>query len=98
MKTFSIEMPQVAKCEVTRCVYNLKDGCHARAITVGDKKSALCDTFFDASPHNKRRDVAGVGACKVTACSNNRDYECQADAVQIGFRDNRAICMTFATP
>ena len=48
MKKFSIEMPQVNQCEVTKCAYNVKNMCHARAITVGDGINAMCDTFFNS--------------------------------------------------
>ncbi len=96
MKKFSIEMPPVNACDVTQCVYNVSNACHARAITVGDGTHAMCDTFFDASPHSKGRQMAGVGACKVTACSFNNDYECQADGISVGLERNNAICVTFS--
>jgi hypothetical protein len=96
MKKFSIEMPEVKDCEVTSCVYNVKNACHARAITVGDGANARCDTFFNASSHSKGKQMAGVGACKVTACSYNNDYECQAEGVSIGMEQNNAICVTFS--
>ena len=96
MKTFSLDMPQISDCEVTQCVYNLKNTCHARAITIGDGVNALCDTFFNSSPHNKRKDIAGVGACKVSRCSFNTDYECLADSISVGIIDNHAKCATFS--
>ena len=96
MKKFSIEMPQVNECEVTSCVYNVKNACHARAITIGDGVKANCDTFFNSSPHSKGKQTAGVGACKVSGCSFNIDYECQADGISIGMEQNNAKCMTFS--
>ncbi|HEY5604729.1 MAG TPA: DUF1540 domain-containing protein [Gammaproteobacteria bacterium] len=96
MKKFSIEMPQVSNCEVTNCVYNVKNACHARAITVGDGVNAMCDTFFKASSHSKGKQLAGVGACKVSACSFNNDYECQADGISIRMKQDNAVCVTFS--
>jgi hypothetical protein len=97
MKKFSIEMPQVNECEVAECVYNVKNMCHARAITVGDGTKAMCDTFFSAAAHSKGKYTAGVGACKVSSCSFNSDYECQADGVSVGIEGNNAKCLTFKT-
>jgi len=96
MKKFSIEMPQVNQCEVSNCVYNVKNMCHARAITVGDGVKAMCDTFFNATAHSKGKYVAGVGACKVAACTFNSDYECQAEGITIGTEGSNAKCLTFA--
>ena len=96
MMKFTIEMPQVSGCQVTQCVYNMKTNCHARAITVGDGVSANCDTFYESTSHNKRKEMAGVGACKVSGCTYNNDYECQAERVSIGAEKNQATCITFS--
>lgn len=96
MREFSIEMPEVKKCEVSQCVYNMENNCHARAITVGDGSNAMCDTFADLSMHNSRREIAGVGACKVSSCTFNNDYECQAENITIGKFENQAKCTTYA--
>ena len=96
MKKFSIEMPQVNGCEMTKCAYNLDNMCRARAITVGDGVKAMCDTFFTATPHSSGKYTAGVGACKVSTCSFNSDYECQADGVSIAMENKQAKCMTFS--
>ena len=92
---FTIEMPEVKECAVTKCVYNLKEQCHARAITVGDGMIPNCDTFYNASPHTKEKRTAGVGACKVAGCTYNADYECQADGIIIGIEDNQAKCLSY---
>lgn len=95
MKKFSIEMPQVKECEVTQCAYNVKNMCHARAITIGDGVNAMCDTFFVSTAHSKGNFLAGVGACKLSNCSFNADFECQADGVLIGMEGKNANCLTF---
>ena len=97
MKKFSIEMPQVNQCEVTKCAYNVKNMCHARAITVGDGINAMCDTFFNSGSHSKGKNTAGVGACKVAVCAYNTDYECQAEGINVGMEGSNAKCMTFAS-
>lgn len=91
-----LEMPPVSTCEVTDCVYNVDQGCHARAITIGDGVFPGCDTRFEASPHtrdNKR--IAGVGACKVRRCICNEDYECMADSIAVGYDADGVCCLSF---
>ncbi|MGD8640314.1 MAG: DUF1540 domain-containing protein [Gammaproteobacteria bacterium] len=92
---FTIEMPEVKECGVTKCVYNLQEKCHARAITIGDGVTPNCDTFHNASPHTKEKRIAGVGACKVAGCTYNSDYECQANGIVIGIEDNQAKCLSY---
>ncbi|MBI3558429.1 MAG: DUF1540 domain-containing protein [Deltaproteobacteria bacterium] len=93
----TVEMPQVSKCTATNCAYNVKQGCHARAITIGDGNQANCDSHFDSSPHTKANArVAGVGACKVTGCKYNDDFECNAQAINVGYVGQAVKCMTFA--
>lgn len=91
------EMPTVSKCEATQCAYNMQQRCHAMAITVGDKESPGCDTFFDAKVHSENvARIAGVGACKMTLCQHNRDLECTADSIQVGISRAKVSCLTFA--
>jgi hypothetical protein len=92
----TIEMPQVQDCDVGQCAYNMNNKCHARAITVGDGVNAMCDTFFQATPHTKSSVLAGVGACKISGCSFNTDYECEAKTIRIGLENNNARCMTYS--
>lgn len=96
MPNITLEMPAVAECDVTNCVYNMGKSCHARAITIGDELGAMCDTFFDANPHTKGKYKAGVGACKVLDCAHNTDYECSADSISVIAVNQMARCGTFA--
>ena len=99
MKHTMIIMPSIKTCLAHECGYNTKDGCRAKAITVGDGSNPGCDTFFsipDKSAHAKSEGrTAGVGACKVNGCKFNDDYECMADEIIVGgSRD--ACCDTYA--
>lgn len=94
MKT--IEMPEVMQCKASGCVYNKNEGCHARAITVGDEQGHWCDTMMQAENHTDRAEEAGVGACRAADCKFNQDYECQASNISVTMRDGQAECMTFA--
>lgn len=92
----SIEMAEVAECDVQACVYNKETRCHALAITVGDAHGHLCDTMLRSHEHTHRDDVSGVGACKVKGCAHNEDYECQAEAIEIGMSGTKAECLTYS--
>ncbi|SCZ52093.1 DUF1540 domain-containing protein [Thiohalomonas denitrificans] len=93
----TVEMPNVSECQVSECVYNLEQACHARAITVGDGVKPGCDTYFKAGSHVKRAsEIAGVGACKVNGCQYNDDFECQAANIQVGFAGDSIDCLTFS--
>jgi hypothetical protein len=96
MMKITLEMPKVDGCSVTQCVYNQSNTCNARAITVGDGFKAMCDTFFEGTPHTKSKFIAGVGACKIASCAFNNDYECQADNITIGFASGSAKCFTYS--
>lgn len=96
MNRIAIDMPVVGECSVAECTYNVNNGCHARAITVGDGVHPGCDTFLAATPHS--RDTArhaGVGACKVPACQHNDDYECTAEQIAVGHAGPGASCLTY---
>lgn len=95
MRTMTVEMPAVKSCGVSECAYNNSNGCHARAITVGDGRWPLCDTFLSATRHVKQGQPAGVGACKVTSCRFNHDYECQAETIIVGHIRDTAECRTY---
>lgn len=95
MLNITLNMPAVADCEVSNCVYNMNSACHARAITVGDSFGAMCDTFLDSNPHTKATYEAGVGACKMADCRHNTDYECQADSISVVSINQMARCGTF---
>ncbi len=92
----TIDMPVVAECAISDCAYNLNQGCHARAITIGDGVHPGCDTFLSASGHTRERvRTAGVGACKVAACQHNDDFECMANEINVGLSGNDINCLTF---
>ena len=96
MKKITLEMPLVSRCDVSKCGYNIDDHCHAKAITVGDNANPGCDTFFNASKHNKEtKRIAGVRACKVSNCKHNNDFECTAETIIVGFVKQKINCLTF---
>lgn len=98
MKKTTIEMPPVSQCDVSRCGYNVNNNCHAKAITIGDNSNPGCDTFFEASKHNKEiKRIAGVGACKVNTCKFNNDFECTAENIIVGLSKQKINCLTFST-
>lgn len=100
MKHITIIMPLVKECSVSACGFNAKDGCHAKAITVGGGTNPGCDTFFnvpDTSAHAKSESrTGGVGACKVSGCKFNTDYECVADEIMVSMVSQKAKCATYA--
>lgn len=92
----TIEMPIVSECAVRECAYNVNEGCHARAITIGDGVHPGCDTYLGASAHTRNsKQTAGVGACKVGGCRHNDDYECGCDSIHVGYEKHMACCMSF---
>lgn len=93
MKTLTIPMSVVQQCSVCQCVYNAANGCHAKAITIGDTGKPACDTYLClAAP----APAAGVGACKVDACRYNQDFECTAETISVGHRRDMVNCLTYA--
>lgn len=91
------DMPEVKKCDVSNCGYNLNSSCHAKAITIGDYSNPGCDTFLDINGHIKHTmRIAGVGACKVSECKYNSDYECSAKNIAVGYREGNVNCLTFS--
>lgn len=97
MSTISLEMPIVSECSVTECAYNLKNGCHARAITIGAGVHPGCDTFFKHAHVRDASQTAGIGACKVTECKHNRDCECMAEGISVGQVGSAATCLTYTS-
>ena len=98
VKQLSIQMPVVSQCSVSDCAYNTNNGCHARAITVGDTVRPGCDTYFSmpGSTHSKAgQRTAGVGACKVSSCQFNEDFECVAEEIAVGHASNEINCLTY---
>lgn len=102
MKTLSISMPVLQNCSVSECAYNVENGCHAKAITIGDNDIPACDTYLcisapaGGSHVSDHSHPAGVGACKVDVCRHNKDYECMAEAISVGHRIDLISCLTYA--
>jgi len=95
MKVKKIQMPEVSRCEIGECAYNIKNNCHAKAITVGDGNRARCDTYFISANHTSQiEQIAGVGACKVANCRHNKDFECVADNIMVGMRKDEVNCLS----
>ena len=92
----TIDFPLVNECTISDCAFNVKDKCHAKAITIGDGVHPGCDTSYLHPPmHAKDTSIiAGVGACKVTGCSYNNDLECSAESIRVGMSDGNINCLT----
>lgn len=93
----TLDMPIVSQCQATECAYNVRNSCHARAITIGGGLHPGCDTFFSNRAHTRdKKRIAGVGACKIAGCRHNEDYECCASDIRVGFQDSDINCLTYA--
>lgn len=96
MNQVNIEMTLISRCEASACSYNKNNGCHAKAITIGDVKYPMCDTYLHTSGHCKETErSAGVGACKVIGCQHNSDFECSAQSINVGLSGKDIMCLTF---
>lgn len=93
----TMDIPMVDNCTISDCAYNVKDKCHAKAITIGDGVHPGCDTSFLMPPkHAKDTNIiAGVGACKVTGCTFNSDFECSANSIEVGMNGDDINCLTY---
>lgn len=91
-----MEMPVVSRCEAESCAYNRDRTCHALAITIGNARHAVCDTFYEATfKGGDASSVGHVGACKMSECRHNVDLECQAPRIDVGFHEEAIDCLTF---
>jgi hypothetical protein len=80
-----MDMPQIKMCEARDCAYNRGQQCHALAITIGDKRHPMCDTFTKSPEKAGDGDNTGrVGACRTSACQYNQDLLCSAQAIDVG--------------
>lgn len=92
----STTIPEVMLCTVGECAYNAGNGCHARAITIGDGSTPACDTLFCGAPRVQAKNIhGGVGACKIINCAHNKDLECTADSIAVGLVTGSVNCLTF---
>ncbi len=95
------KMPQILKCDVVGCSYNMNKQCRALAITVGhpqpscDSAHPACDTYLPSAKKGGTEAKAGVGACKEDCCEFNNMYECNAPGINVGLHSSHADCMTF---
>jgi len=88
-------VPEVKKCTVTKCFYNMRDECHAHAITVGHS-DPLCDTFVQTQSNTEKPGAGEVGACHVSQCSYNDNMFCHAcDDIVVSLNGDKAVCTTF---
>ena len=94
-----MNIPHVQTCDMTDCAYNRHRQCHAIAITVGDSKAALCDTFWARSNGNVKAgdptQMGHVGACRVEACMYNDRLQCGARGITVGQKSDEVRCLTF---
>ena len=89
-------MSKIDGCDVIDCAYNMDRQCHTPAITVGDGKCAMCDTYTKADRKGGASDViGGVGACRDSDCIHNLALECNAGNIHVGFHQNHADCETY---
>jgi hypothetical protein len=70
------------------------------AITVGDEKAAMCDTFW---PRKETKVKAGdptqtghVGACRMSDCMYNDRLQCAAEGITVGHKSESPQCLTFS--
>ena len=84
-----MKMTKVEKCLVVDCAYNMNELCHASAITVGDARIPICDTFCQFMMKAKAGCddcIACVGACKISSCIYNVCLQCQAPQVSVEYK------------
>jgi hypothetical protein len=92
------KMPLIVSCAASECSYNKRGGCHAMAVTIGENKEAVCDTFYKAGhPVGLGEGVTFVGACKVEICKHNLNLECTAaSGISLASCDGVVYCKTHA--
>lgn len=95
-----MQMPDIKSCEVDECAYNKSHKCHALAITVGDAKGAMCDTFWSQKKSQcdggDQSQMGHVGACHMSGCKHNESLECSASSITVGQKQDQADCLTYA--
>lgn len=88
-------VPEVKRCSVSQCFYNLVDGCQAHAITVGSDKP-MCETFAQSESQVNKKGAGEVGACHVKQCAYNDGMFCHScDDIVVGWSADGAMCNTF---
>ena len=89
-----LELPQVVRCGVEICFYNVERKCHAPAINIGDSHPT-CDTFTPREKHICRLSTGMVGACQISACRWNAEMTCTAMGISVAYHTNHADCDTY---
>jgi len=80
-----MQMPQIKMCEAKNCAYNRDQQCHAQAITIGDKRHPMCDTFTKSQEKAGDGGTIGcVGACRTSSCQHNQELLCTAQGIDVG--------------
>ncbi len=93
----AVKTPKVLDCSVQECSYNNNKMCHAVAITVGDSKCAMCDTYYNSSQKGGAMEITGsVGACKEDDCKFNNSLECSASGIHVANHMGHADCSTYS--
>ena len=92
----AVKMTKVEWCDAIECAYNIKNKCHAIAITIGGGVTPRCDTSIIGAKKGGVPDTtAYVGACKVENCRFNKSFECIAKEIQVKVYTILAECATF---
>lgn len=92
----TIKTAKVRDCNATECAYNMKNKCHAIAITVGGESGPICDTSMKAAKKGGVPEMkARVGACRVENCQFNKSLECIAKGIRVKMHTIHAECTTF---
>jgi len=94
--SMDMRMAKVKGCDAEECAYNIKNKCHAIAITVGGKSIPKCDTLVIAAKQGGLLNMtAGVGACKVENCQFNKSFMCIAKSIRVKVNTLLPECVTF---
>ena len=92
----TMKMPKVKRCDAEECAYNIKNKCHAIAITIGGWSAPKCDTSLIAPTKGGVPDMtAGVGACKIDNCQFNKSLQCMAKCIRVKMYTLDVECATF---
>ncbi|MHB9038372.1 MAG: DUF1540 domain-containing protein [Armatimonadota bacterium] len=88
-------VPEVNKCSVNQCFYNLNNECCAHSILVGSDEP-ICETYVPSQQQINRHGQAEVGACHIGKCAHNNDMNCHACSdIEVVLSNNQAWCNTF---
>lgn len=91
------KMPMIVSCSGSDCSYNSNSTCNAMAVTIGERREAVCDTYYRTDHKIAYPDTTSfVGACKMENCRFNRNLECTAySGVSLLGTNGHVLCNTF---